>query len=116
MRSRNFNEFKAGFEEMASKRRFWTKSRLLASSSKPLALSCNNSKNKLCVFQNNGVDILIRRAINCDDVNTLDPVLCCLRNLSCRHPEAYNAALTFRSHYWGVGVKFFERILGLGPE
>ena len=66
-------------------------------------LTCNNQVNKQIVFQSGGVDTIIRKVMQFKDYNILEPLLCCLRNLSCRHPEAYNAAMAFRSHYW-VGL------------
>jgi len=76
-------------------------------------LTCNNQVNKQIVFQTGGVDIIIRQVIKTRDHNILEPLLSCLRNMSCRHPEAYNAALSFRSHY---GLRQITEMLQLTDQ
>lgn len=82
-------------------------------------LTCNNMKNKLAVYHHQGIDVLCKLVSNqCKffinpsvanfiteffkflaDTGVLEPVLCSLRNLTSRHPEAYNASLAVRNHY-----------------
>jgi len=71
-------------------------------------LTCNNMQNKITVHGykdhngNKGIEVLATLAIKSKSVKILEPVLCCLRNITSRHLEAYNACLSLRN-YHGLG-------------
>ena len=52
-------------------------------------LTCNNMKNKIIVHKHKGIEVLAALSLKSRNIKILEPVLCCLRNITSRHPEAY---------------------------
>ncbi|XP_053309140.1 junction plakoglobin [Spea bombifrons] len=63
-------------------------------------LTCNNSRNKTLVTQNNGVEALIHTILRASDKDDIaEPAVCALRHLTSRHPDAEVAQNSVRLHY-----------------
>ena len=63
-------------------------------------LTCNNQTNKQIVCQVRGIEALVRTIIQAGThEEIIEPAVCALRHLTCRHPEAEIAQNTVRLHY-----------------
>nr|XP_018895925.1 PREDICTED: armadillo segment polarity protein-like [Bemisia tabaci] len=67
-------------------------------------LTCNNQRNKMTVCQVGGVEALVQTIMNagdCEDI--IDPAICALRHLTCRHADCELAQNAVRMNY-GIPV------------
>merc|ERR1719219_212801 len=76
-------------------------------------LTCNNMKNKIIVHKHKGIEVLATLSIKSRNIKILEPVLCCLRNITSRHPEAYNACLALRNYH---GLSSIVELLSLPQD
>jgi catenin beta 1 len=67
-------------------------------------LTCNNQRNKLIIYNSNGVEALVRTIMNAGEREDItEPAVCALRHITCRHMHAEAAQDAVRMHY-GIPV------------